>query len=88
MSKFCLTVKGSRNRGPICALQQPGGAEAEDGGRVGGAEGEFQGLVDVEWIVIRGLLRSHTDTPCGRPTPWPTYRPPGGGHPLERIWCF
>jgi hypothetical protein len=31
--------------------------------------GEFHDQADAEWIVIRGLLRGHNDTPCGRPTP-------------------
>jgi hypothetical protein len=31
--------------------------------------GEFHHQADAEWIVIRGPLRGHNNTPCGRPTP-------------------
>jgi hypothetical protein len=37
-----------------------------------GAEGEFQDQGEDKWIVIRGMLKGHNDTPFGRPTPsWP-----------------
>jgi hypothetical protein len=32
-------------------------------------EGEFHDQGDAKWIVIRGRLRGHNDTPFGRPTP-------------------
>jgi hypothetical protein len=31
--------------------------------------GQFHDEADAGWIVIRGLLRGHNDTPCGRSTP-------------------
>jgi hypothetical protein len=31
--------------------------------------GKFHDQGDAKWIVIRGQLRGHNDTPCGRPTP-------------------
>ena len=31
--------------------------------------GKFHDQGDTEWIVIRGQLRGHNDTPFGRPTP-------------------
>jgi hypothetical protein len=31
--------------------------------------GEFHDQGDAKWIVIRGQLRGHNDTPFGRPTP-------------------
>jgi hypothetical protein len=47
-------------------------------------EGEFQGQADAKWIVIRGSLKGHNDTPCGRPTPGR----PGGWSSLRHIWWF
>ena len=38
--------------------------------------GEFHDQWDAKWIVIRGLLRGHNDTPCGWPTP---------GQPIGRL---
>jgi hypothetical protein len=39
---------------------------------------EFQDQADAIWIAIRGLLRGHNDTPCGRLTPGrPIGRPQG-----------
>jgi hypothetical protein len=32
-------------------------------------KGEFHDQGNAKWIVIRGQLRGHNDTPCGRPTP-------------------
>jgi hypothetical protein len=32
---------------------------------------KFHDQGDADWIVIRGQLRGHNDTPCGRPTYWP-----------------
>jgi hypothetical protein len=55
-------------------------------GRMGGSSvfplpGEFHDQADAKRIVIRGLLRGHDDTPCGRPNAgWPV------GQPC--IWCF
>jgi hypothetical protein len=40
------------------------------------SEGEFHDQADDEWIVIRGPLRGHNDTPFGRPTP---------GRPIGRL---
>jgi hypothetical protein len=35
---------------------------------------------DADWLVIRGPLKGHKDTPFGWPTSgWPS---------SERIWCF
>jgi hypothetical protein len=31
-------------------------------------KGEFHDQADAKWIVIKGLLRGHEDTPCWRPT--------------------
>jgi hypothetical protein len=43
--------------------------------------GKLHDQVDAEWIVIRGQLRDHNNTPFGWPTPgWPIGRP-GVGHP-------
>jgi hypothetical protein len=33
------------------------------------SEGEIHDQGDAKWIVIRGQLRGHNDTPCRRPTP-------------------
>jgi hypothetical protein len=30
--------------------------------------GDFHDQADADWIVIRGALRGHNDTPCGWPT--------------------
>jgi hypothetical protein len=40
---------------------------------------------DAKWIVIRGQLWGHNDTPFGWPTPG---RPPRGWPPEGRIWWF
>jgi hypothetical protein len=38
-------------------------------------DSEFHDQGDAKWIVIRGQLRGHNDTPFGRPTPgWPIGR--------------
>jgi hypothetical protein len=59
---------------PYDAFAARGGIEVPD-------KGEFQGQADAKWIVIRGPLRGHNDTPCRRPTPgWPIGRP-GVGRP-------
>jgi hypothetical protein len=47
--------------------------------------GKFHDLGVAKWIVIRGQLRGHNDTPCGQPTPG---RPPGGWPPAGRDWWF
>jgi hypothetical protein len=40
--------------------------------------GKFHDQGDAKWIVIRGQLRGHNDTPFGRPTlGWPIGRPQG-----------
>jgi hypothetical protein len=31
--------------------------------------GEFHDQADAKWMVIRGPLRGHSDTPCRQPTP-------------------
>jgi hypothetical protein len=42
---------------------------------------EFHNQGDAKWIVIRGQLRGHNDTPFGRPAPgWPIGRL-GSGRP-------
>jgi hypothetical protein len=43
---------------------------------VGAGCGDFHDQADAEWIVFRGQLRGHIDTPCGRPTGW--LQPPTG----------
>jgi hypothetical protein len=44
-------------------------------------EGKFNDQGDAEWIVIRGQLWDHNDTPFGWPTPgWPIGLP-GVGRP-------
>jgi hypothetical protein len=43
--------------------------------------GEFHDQGDAKWIVIRGQLRGHNDTPFGRPTPGRPIGRPGVGHP-------
>jgi hypothetical protein len=42
---------------------------------------EFHDQVDAKWIVIRGQLRGHNDTPFGRPSPGRPIGHPGAGHP-------
>jgi hypothetical protein len=49
------------------------------------AVGESYDQADAEWIVIWRQLRGHNDTPFGRPTPRPAYRPHGGWPPFGRI---
>jgi hypothetical protein len=44
--------------------------------------GEFHDRGDPEWIVIRGQLRGHNDTPFGRPTPGQPIGRPGVSRPL------
>jgi hypothetical protein len=48
---------------------------------------EFHDQADANWIVIRGPLRGHNDTPCGRPTPG---RPVGclGAAALKAYFVF
>jgi hypothetical protein len=50
--------------------------------------GKFHDQGGAKWIVIRGQLRGHKDTPFGWPTPsQPISRP--GDWPLSgRIWWF
>jgi hypothetical protein len=43
--------------------------------------GKFHDQGDAEWIVIRGQLRGHNDTPCGRPNPVRPIGRPRVGHP-------
>ena len=43
--------------------------------------GEFHDQGDAKWIVIRGPLRGHKDTPFGRPTPGRPIDRPGVGRP-------
>jgi hypothetical protein len=51
-------------------------------------KGEFHDEADAEWIVIRGLLRGHNDTPFGRPTRgWPIGCL-GVGHPQGVFGVF
>jgi hypothetical protein len=51
-------------------------------------EGGFHDRTDAEWIVIRGPLRGHNDTPFGRPTPgWPVDCP-GLGRPQGVFGVF
>jgi hypothetical protein len=50
--------------------------------------GEFHDQGDAKWIVIRGQLRGHNDTPFGRPTLSRSISRPGGWQPSGRIWCF
>jgi hypothetical protein len=45
------------------------------------AQGQFRGLKDAKWIVIRGQLRGHNDAPCGRPNPDLPVCRPGVGRP-------
>jgi hypothetical protein len=39
--------------------------------------GKFHDQADAKWIVIRGSLSGHNDTPCGRPTPSRPFGHPG-----------
>jgi hypothetical protein len=50
--------------------------------------GEFRDQGDAKWMVIRGQLRGHNDTPFGRPTPGRPIGRPGGWPPSEHIWFF
>jgi hypothetical protein len=43
--------------------------------------GEFHDQGDAKWIVIRGQLRGHNDTPFGRRTPGRLIGHPGVGSP-------
>jgi hypothetical protein len=43
--------------------------------------GEFHDQGDAEWVMIRGPLRGHNDTPFGRPTPGRPIGHPGVGLP-------
>jgi hypothetical protein len=43
---------------------------------------------DAQWIVIRGPLRGHDDTPFGRPTPGQPVGRPGAGHPHDVFGVF
>jgi hypothetical protein len=51
-------------------------------------EGEFHDHRDAKWIVIRGQLRGHNDTPFGRPTPGRPIGRPGFGRPLGEFGGF
>jgi hypothetical protein len=53
-------------------------------------DGKVHGQEDAKWIVIRGHLRGHNDTPFGRPNgnPRPAYRPSSGWLPLGRNRWF
>jgi hypothetical protein len=42
---------------------------------------KFHDQGDAKWIVIRGHLRGHNDTPCGRPAPGRPVGRPGVGRP-------
>jgi hypothetical protein len=58
-----------------------GRSQGKDGWRREKGKGRFHDQGDAKWIVIRGQLWGHNDTPCRRPTPgWPISRP-GVGHP-------
>ena len=50
--------------------------------------GEFHDQGDAKWIVIRGPLRGHNDTPFGRPTPGRPIGRPGVGHPQGVFGVF
>jgi hypothetical protein len=43
--------------------------------------GKFHDQGDAKWIVFRGQLRGHNDTPFGLPTPGHHIGRPGVGHP-------
>jgi hypothetical protein len=47
--------------------------------------GEFHDQGDAKWIVIRGHLRGHNDTPFGQPTPGQPIGCPGAGR-LQRVF--
>jgi hypothetical protein len=64
------------------ALDSSQGELAEGGStirRMMNGQGKFHDQGDAKWIVIRGQIRGHNDTP---------YQPPGGWPPSGRIWCF
>jgi hypothetical protein len=50
--------------------------------------GKFHDQGDAKWIVIRGQLRGHNDTPCGRPAPGRPISRPGSGCPQGVIGVF
>jgi hypothetical protein len=50
--------------------------------------GEFRDQGDAEWMVIKGQLRGHNDTPFGRPTPGRPVGRPGVGHPKGVLGGF
>jgi hypothetical protein len=51
-------------------------------------KGEFHDQADAEWMVIRGPLRGHNDTPCGRPAPDRPIGRAGVGRPLGEYGVF
>jgi hypothetical protein len=53
-------------------------------------DGKFHDQGDAKWIVIRGQLRGHNDTPFGRPTPSRPIRATRGGLAAQRayFWWF
>jgi hypothetical protein len=51
------------------------------------SSGGFHDQAEAEWLVIRGLLRGHNDTPFGRPTPGQPIGRPGVGRPLG-VFCM
>ena len=50
--------------------------------------GKFHDQGDTEWIVIRGQLGGHNDTPFGRPTPGRPISRPGVGRPQGVLGVF
>jgi hypothetical protein len=50
--------------------------------------GEFYDQGDARWIIIRGQLRDHNDTYCGRPAPGRPIGRPGSGRPQGVIGVF
>jgi hypothetical protein len=54
-------------------IHKYGGSRSPFGGQL--TSGKFHAQGDAKWIVIRGQLSGHNDTPCRRPT---SSRPPPG----------
>jgi hypothetical protein len=52
------------------------------------AKGEFHDQGDAKWIVIRGRLIVHNDTPFGWPTPGRPIGRPGVGCQKGVFWWF
>jgi hypothetical protein len=73
-----LGVDGDEGR-PVEHVRHRGQALGEDRTSGGRSKMFYENSTirgDAKWIVIRGQLRGHNDTPCGRPTPsWPIGRP-------------